>query len=183
MLPLQFQYWLNSPSLLGGSVSSTMGHRLFCYYCRLKLLSLQLGAQALGNCLMIGCNVLSWNGLHPWRCPHPWSWRRPCVAVGTLGARCLFIDRVWRGRSVVTIGTFVSPAQCSMVFWKDLMDWSWAHTVYAGVFLSATVICCTTFITLYYGVTEGRVSLWCLNSMVSDTISVLVSLDTNFWQR
>ena len=36
----------------------------------------------------------------------------PGVAVGTFGDKCLVVDRVQRGRSVVAIGVFVSPSQC-----------------------------------------------------------------------
>ena len=39
----------------------------------------------------------------------------PGFAVGTLGARCLFVDRVWCARSVGAICAFVYPDQCSMV--------------------------------------------------------------------
>ena len=62
------------------------------------------------------------------------------------------------------------------------MAWIWESTVDSGVFLSSAVSFCTPCSTFYSGVTEVRVSLLYLNSMVSDTISVLVSLDTTFWQ-
>ena len=107
----------------------------------------------------------------------------PGVDVGTLGELCFLVGRVRRGRSVVAVGDFVSPAQCSMLSWRALMALSYASTVDAGLFLSAAVSSYTACRNLYYGVTEGRASLWCLNSMVSDNISVLVSLDTTFWQR
>ena len=112
-----------------------------------------------------------------------WYGGVPGVAIGTLGDRCLCVKMVQRGSTVVDIYDFVSPFQCSMVSWRALMAWSCASNVDDGVFLSATRSCCTPCNNLSSGVTEGRVSLWCLNSMVSDTISVLVSLDTTFWQR
>ena len=34
----------------------------------------------------------------------------PGIAVVTLGARCICVDRAQRGRSVMAIGDFVSPA-------------------------------------------------------------------------
>ena len=83
----------------------------------------------------------------------------PGFAVGTLGDQFLFVDRLQRGRSVVTIGAFVSPAQCSMVSWRDLMDCVWESTVDDGVFLSAAVICFAPCSTFSSGITEGRVSL------------------------
>ena len=104
----------------------------------------------------------------------------PGFAVGTLGALFLIVDRLRRGGSVVAIGDFLSPSQLSMVSWRALMVWSWAYTVDDGVFLSAAVSCCTPCSSLSSGATEGRVSLSCLNSMVSDTISILVSLYTTF---
>ena len=57
----------------------------------------------------------------------------PGVAVGTLGDQCI-IDRVQQVRSVVAIGAFVSPAQCSIVPWRALLAWSCASTVDASVF-------------------------------------------------
>ena len=36
----------------------------------------------------------------------------PGFAVGTLGDRCLFVDRVQRGRSAVAIGDFIYLVQC-----------------------------------------------------------------------
>ena len=83
----------------------------------------------------------------------------PGVAVGTLGDRCLFVDRVRRGRPFLAIGDFVSPAQCSMLSWRALMALSYASTVDAGLFLSAAVSSYTACRNLYYGVTEGRASL------------------------
>ena len=83
----------------------------------------------------------------------------PGVAVGTFGDKCLVVDRVQRSRSVVAIGDFVSPSQCSMVSWREFMACSWESTVDDGVFLSSAVICCTPCSTLSYGVTEYRVSL------------------------
>ena len=107
----------------------------------------------------------------------------PGVAVGTLGARCLCVDRLQRNRSVVDIGAFVSSDQCSMISWRALTALSCAYTVDARVFFSAAVSFCTPCSTTSYVVTDGWLSLWCLNSMVSDAISVLVPLDTTFWQR
>ena len=42
----------------------------------------------------------------------------PVIAVGTVGARCICVDRFQHGRSVVAIGAFVSPSQFSMVSWR-----------------------------------------------------------------
>ena len=53
----------------------------------------------------------------------------PGVSVVTLGDRCLCVDRVRRGRSVMKIGLFVFPDQLSMVSWRALMTWSNAFTV------------------------------------------------------
>ena len=107
----------------------------------------------------------------------------PCVVLGTLGDRCFRVDRVRRGRSVVTVGAFVFPSQCSNIILEVLNGLELC--IYCGCWcvLSAAVSCCTPCSTFYSSFTDGRVSLWCLNSMVSDTISVLVSLDTTFWQR
>ena len=105
------------------------------------------------------------------------------VAAGTLGACWFSFDGVWHGGSVVELGAAVSPAQCSRVSWRALMDFSCSSTVDAGVSLRTSVSCCTPCRPLFYGVTDGRVSLWFLNSMVSDTISALVSLYTTIWHR
>ena len=83
----------------------------------------------------------------------------PDIAVGTLGARFLCVERVKCGRSVVAIDAFVSPSQCSMVSWRALMSWSYASTVDYGVFLSAAVSFYTPCSTLSSGVTGVRVSL------------------------
>ena len=88
------------------------------------------------------------------------------VAIGTLGYRWFYVDSVQYSRSVVAVSAAVSPAWCSMVSWRSLMAWSCASTVDAGVSLSAAVSCCNTYSTLFYGVTDGSVSLWCLNLMV-----------------
>ena len=85
------------------------------------------------------------------------------VAVGTLGALWFRVDSVWRGMSVVAVGAAVSPDQLSRVSWRALMDWICASTVDAGVSLRTDVSCCTPCSTFSSGVTDGRVSLWCLN--------------------
>ena len=41
----------------------------------------------------------------------------PLDPAASLVDRCLYVDRVKRGRSVVVIGAFVSPTQCPMVSW------------------------------------------------------------------
>ena len=83
----------------------------------------------------------------------------PGVSVGTLRAQCFCVNRVRRGRSVVDVGAFLSPSQCSMVSWRALMSWSCASTVDDGVFWSAVVSCCTPCRTSSSGVTDGMVSL------------------------
>ena len=105
------------------------------------------------------------------------------VDFGTLGDRWLRVDSIWRGRSVVAISTTVSPAQCSRVSGRSLLSWSFASTVNDGISLRTAVSCCTPCSTFPSSVTYGRVILWYLISMVSDTISALVSLDTTLWQR
>ena len=70
-----------------------------------------------------------------------------------------------------------------MVYWRALLAWSLEYTVDAGVYLSAAMSCCTPCSTFPSGVTNWRVSLWCLNLMVSYTITTLVSLETTNWQR
>ena len=62
------------------------------------------------------------------------SGKKPGFSVGTFGSRCIFVDRVQRGRSAVAIGDFFFPVQVSMVSWRAFMAWSWASTVDVDVF-------------------------------------------------